>query len=208
SPRRPSFARAGPGRARRPAGPAALAPDRLAAANQAALARALARLRAGGAEPGLPPLAAPTTIGVGHSMGSCLSVVQQARHAPHVALVLFSFTTHGLPHFLTDAEKRFAGDPEGARANLAALVQTRFATFFPDPPKGEGSEAAYGVGTAPPASRRALRAAATNLAAGPGLLSMIPGAYAREAAAVRIPVFLAVGDHDLHGAEHASEEFP
>ena len=198
----------GTGESSKPEGDAALDPDRIASANQAALAQALARLRAGGAEPGLPALAARATIGVGHSMGSCLTVVQQARHEPHAALVLFSFTTHGLPHFLTDAEKRFAGDPEGARANLTALVKARFGGLSPSPPKGEGSEAAYGVGTAPPASRRALRAAATNLAAGPGLLSMIPGAYAREAAAVRVPVFLAVGDHDLHGVEHASAEFP
>jgi len=198
----------GTGASSRPAGDAALDPDRVAAANQAALARALARLRAGGAERDLPPLAARATIGVGHSMGSCLTVVQQARFAPHAALVLFSFTTQGLPHFLTDAEKRFTGDPDGVRAHLAALVQARFGTFAPGPPRGEGSEAAYGVGTAPPESRRALRAAATNLAAGPGLLAMIPGAYAREAAAVHAPVFLAVGDHDLHGPEHASAEFP
>jgi len=198
----------GTGESSRPEGDAALDPDRVADANQSALVQALARLRAGDAEPGLPPLAARATVGVGHSMGSCLTVVQQARHAPHAALVLFSFTTRGLPHFLTDAEKRFAGDPDGVRASLASLVQARFGTFHPDPPKGEGSEAAYGVGTAPPDSRRALRAAATNLAAGPGLLSMVPGAYAREAARVRVPVFLAVGDHDLHGPEHASAEFP
>jgi alpha-beta hydrolase superfamily lysophospholipase len=187
---------------------AVLDPDAIARANQSALDQALARLRVGGAAPGLPPLAAPRAIGVGHSMGSCLTVVQQAGFAPHAALVLFSFTTRGLPQFLTDAEKRFADDPDGARANLAALVQARFGTPTPGAPRGEGSDSAFGVGTAPEAARRALRAATTNLAAGPGLLSMIPGAYAREAAAVRVPVFLAVGDHDLHGPEHASAEFP
>ena len=187
---------------------AVLDPDAIARANQSALDQALSRLRVADAEPGLPALAARATIGVGHSMGSCLTVVQQALHAPHAALVLFSFTAQGLPHYLTDAEKRFAGDPDGARASLAALVQARFGTPTPGAPRGEGSDGAFGVGTAPEAARRALQAAATNLAAGPGLLSMIPGAYAREAAAVRVPVFLAVGDHDLHGAEHASAEFP
>ena len=67
------FDHLGTGESSRPDGPAALDPDRIAAANQAALARALARLRAGGAEPGLPPLAAPATIGVGHSMGSMVA---------------------------------------------------------------------------------------------------------------------------------------
>jgi pimeloyl-ACP methyl ester carboxylesterase len=197
----------GTGQSSRPEDPA-LDPAQIARANQSALEQATARLRAGAAAPGLPPLGSRGTVGVGHSMGSCLSVVQQARHAPHAALVLFSFTTRGLPQFLTDAERKFAGDPAGARASLPALIEARFGTPYPGPPRGEGSEAAYGVGTAPPEARRALRAAATNLAAGPGLLSMIPGAFAPDAAAVRVPVFLAVGDHDLHRADHASGEFP
>src|SRR5262245_723953 len=111
----------GTGESSRLAGGAVLDPEAIARANQSALDQALSRLRVGGAEPGLPALAAQRTIGVGHSMGSCLTVVQQAQHAPHAALVLFSFTAQGLPHYLTDAEKRFAGDPDGARASLAAL---------------------------------------------------------------------------------------
>src|SRR5262245_10794966 len=158
----------GTGESSRLADGAVLDPDDIARANQSALEQALARLRAGGS--GLPALAARRTIGVGHSMGSCLCVVQQARFAPHAALVLFSFTTQGLPQFLTDAEKRFAGDPEGARASLAALVQARFGTPTPGAPRGEGSDGAFGVGTAPEAARRALHAAEETLAEGPGIV--------------------------------------
>ncbi|HKX46418.1 MAG TPA: hypothetical protein VJP77_06925, partial [Planctomycetota bacterium] len=42
----------------------------------------------------------------------------------------------------------------------------------------------------------------------PGLLAMIPGAYAPYAEAVRVPVFVAVGDHDLHGAHAAAAALP
>lgn len=186
------------------------APDllRLARANQAAFAQAMARLRAGDASEGRPPSAELRSVGVGHSMGSCMTVVQQAHFAPHRAIVLLSFTTRGLPHFLTEAERAFAGDPQGARAQLPELIRARFGTPWPAPPNGAGREAAYGVGTAPPEAVRALRKASTRLAAGPGILSMIPGAFAPEAERIRVPVFLAVGDHDLHAADHASGEFP
>jgi alpha-beta hydrolase superfamily lysophospholipase len=181
---------------------------RLARANQAALTQATARLRAGDASEGRPPLAPLRSMGVGHSMGSCMTVVQQAHHAPHAGIVLMSFTTRGLPHFLNEGERAFAGDPHGARAKLPELIRARFGTPAPAPPSGAGHEAAYAVGTAPPEALLALRQAATALAAGPGILSMIPGAFGPEAAAIDVPVFLAVGDHDLHSAEHASEEFP
>lgn len=181
---------------------------RLARANQEALAQATARLRARDANEGRRPLVGLRSIGVGHSMGSCMTVVQQAHHAPHAGIVLMSFTTRGLPHFLTEGERALAGDPHGARAKLPDLVRARFGTPYPAPPNGPGREAAYGVGTAPPEAKRALREATTTLAAGPGILSMIPGAFAPEAVAIGVPVFLAVGDHDLHAADHASEEFP
>ena len=198
----------GIGDSSRPADGAAPDLRGFARANQAALAQALERLRSGDSDAGLPPPAELRSIGVGHSMGSCLTVVQQAEHAPHRALVLLSFTTRGLPHFLSDEERALAGDPQRARARLPELIDARFGTPFPSPPRGAGREAAYGVGSAPPEAVRALRDASTDLLAGPGILSMIPGAFAPEALRIRVPVFLAVGDHDLHAADHASGEFP
>jgi len=198
----------GVGESTRPDDGYALDVLRLVRANQAALAQATTRLRAGDAKEGRPPLAELRSIGIGHSMGSCLTVFQQAHYAPHAGIVLMSFTTRGLPHFLSEGERAFAGDPHGARAKLPELIRARFGTPYPAPPDGAGREEAYGVGTAPPQARRALRQATTQLAAGPGILSMIPGAFAPEAQAIGVPVFLAVGDHDLHAADHASGEFP
>jgi alpha-beta hydrolase superfamily lysophospholipase len=177
----------------------ALGVDAIARANQCALEQALDRLREGGGE-GLPALAPLPTIGVGHSMGSKLVVEQQAIARPHRALLLFSFTTSGLPGFLGEEEKRYANDAIAARAALAEL--TRKTMGSPYPPRATGSEsdrsAAFGVGTAPPMAEKALRQASTNLLAMAGLLSMIPGGYKPSADAIDVPVFVVVGDHDLH----------
>lgn len=197
----------GSGESSRPRDGYALGVDALARANQAALTALLERLRAGDGLPALPEL---VSVGVGHSMGSCLSVVQQARHAPHVALVLFSFTTAGLPHFLGEAELELANDPARAHAEVAQRVRALYDDPFPAraqnaPPD---SHAAYSVGSAPPHAMQALQKAGTNLLAIPGTLSMIPGAYTPYAEEIACPVFVATGDHDLHGVRDTPAMFP
>ena len=91
----------------------------------------------------LGPLPDLYAVGVGHSMGSCLSVVQQARHAPHAAIVLLSFTTRGLPDFLTGAERAFA--ELGAIPSESRLSHTflqRIAILRANPP-GSGWDGAF-----------------------------------------------------------------
>lgn len=174
--------------------------ETVAHANQLALDAALARWREEGGD-ALP------TIGVGHSMGSCLSVVQQAEHAPHRALVLFSFTTLGLRPFLQGREAEFADDAEGIAANIQVLAQERFGDAYPaDGPEAETP--AFSAGTAGADGERALANAAAGLLPIPGLLSMIPGGYRPWAEQVRCPAFVAVGDHDLHPAQRAPASLP
>ncbi|MDJ0849079.1 MAG: alpha/beta fold hydrolase [Myxococcota bacterium] len=177
--------------------------EAIARANQTALEAVLGRFAS---EAG----SRPRTVGVGHSMGSCLSVVQQASHGPHEALVLFSFTTAGLRPFLQGRELDLADDPDAARANVTELARERFAS--PYPPAADdaeaGTRAAFGVGTAPPEAERALHAAATNLLAIPGLLAMLPAGYRPWADEVRVPTFVAVGDHDLHGLDRVPAMLP
>ncbi len=174
--------------------------ETVARANQRALDEALARWqREGGSA--LP------TIGVGHSMGSCLSVVQQAEHAPHRALVLFSFTTLGLRPFLQGHEAEVADDPEAIAARIEELARERFGGPYPaDAPEAETP--AFSAGTAGPDGERALASASAGLLPIPGLLSMIPGGYRPWAEQVRCPTFVAVGDHDLHSAQKAPASLP
>lgn len=184
--------------------------ERVVDANRWALEKVLGELREpdpGGDRPdfGLLP-----SVGVGHSMGSALSVVQQARAASHAALVLFSFSARGLEKYLLPDEKKFANRPEETWANLPELARARFSTPYPrvGGRSGEASQAAFGTGTAEAPAVRALKRCGTNLVAQPGLLSMIPGGYAPFAADVRVPVFVGTGDRDLTGPQEANDAFP
>lgn len=98
---------------------------------------------------------------------------------------------------LTEREASFAGDAPGAAAALVDLVRERFGR-----PASEGA-----TGTSPfllavdvPDEARAAIATAAgtqlNLC---GLWSMIPGASDDQLAAVDVPTFLGVGEHDITG---------
>ena len=184
----------------------ALGPDEIARANQLAWHEVLERVsQSVGARAG--ELA---SVGVGHSMGSALTVVQQANHAPHRALVLQSFSSGGLPAFLQGDEASYANDPERTHAALGELVRARFGTPYPGAANEEdqGTSAAFSVGSAPPLAERLLNEASTNLLATCGLLTMIPGAYAPYAEKIAVPCFTAMGDNDLLEAHEVPAMLP
>ena len=184
--------------------------EAIARANQRALELALERLAAGDPAQGIPATQCLATIGVGHSMGSVLTVEQQAQARPHRALVLFSFSTKGLPRFLNEDQLAYAHDPVRTRRELGELVRRSFGTPYPPRPNQDESNrrAAFGIGTAPPLAEALLERASTDLLAAGGLLSMIPGGYAPAADAIDVPVYILVGDHDLHGVEELADELP
>lgn len=177
--------------------------DKLTTANHAAWLEVVARI-------GARTRQGVLSVGVGHSMGSALTVALQANHRPFAALVLQSFSTTGLPRFLQGDEERYADDPAAARSALAELVRRRFGTPYPGQAKeGEpGQSAAFSVGTAPPLAEALLQRSATNLVAMAGLLTMIPGGYVPYAEAVEVPVFVNYGDHDLGRANNAAPTLP
>jgi pimeloyl-ACP methyl ester carboxylesterase len=135
-------------------------------------------------------------IGVGHSAGGLLTVVQQARHRTYDALGLFGFGRGGHAQFaLTQEERDQAG-------GIVELTRTRFG----DPLPGGGSTATspflLGGMDVPPEALDALGAVKTRLLGVVGLTSMIPGSVDAEMAAVEVPVFLALGEHDIAGDPH------
>ncbi len=184
--------------------------EAIARANQRALELALERLAQGDPAQGIPATRCAATIGVGHSMGSVLTVEQQAQARPHRALVLFSFSTKGLPRFLNEDQLAYANDPVRTRRELGEIVRRSFGTPYPPRPNQDETNrrAAFGVGTAPPLTAALLERASTDLLAAGGLLSMIPGGYAPAADAIDVPVYILVGDHDLHGVEELADELP
>jgi pimeloyl-ACP methyl ester carboxylesterase len=155
------------------------------------------RLRNGTLAPGLGPLPAHRSVGVGHSAGGLLTVHQQARHRSHDAVALLGFAGGGLVHVLTDEEQTYAGDPVAARREIARLTAARFGRPFPI---SQTSTSPYLLGgPVPEAVERALGEARGHLLAVVGLTSMIPGSSGEEMAAVDVPVFLGVGTGDITG---------
>jgi pimeloyl-ACP methyl ester carboxylesterase len=136
-------------------------------------------------------------IGVGHSAGGLLTVVQQARHRTHHALGLFGFGRGGHEQFrLTPEEREQAG-------GIVELTRQRFG----DPLPGGGSTATspflLGGMEVPREALASLGSVKTRLLGVVGLTSMIPGSVDAELAAVDVPVFLGLGEHDIAGDPHA-----
>ncbi|MBI2382500.1 MAG: alpha/beta fold hydrolase [Gammaproteobacteria bacterium] len=187
----------GVGDSTRPADGYALTPKLLAQANARAVERVVAELRAGSRIDGLAPLPGLRTIGVGHSMGALLTVVQQARTRQHAALALLGFATRGLPEYLP-AQAR-TGDAATLRAQAVDLARAMFGAPYPRIPRGSGSRELYGSAAADPRGVEAIKQAADVLLPVPSLVAMLPGNAAAEAAEIEAPVFIGVGERDMVG---------
>jgi pimeloyl-ACP methyl ester carboxylesterase len=164
-----------------------LTPDVVADADAAAFARVLEQW------PGARP------IGVGHSAGALLTVVQQARHRTYRALGLLGFGNGGHERFaLSMTELGVGEDPVALRAAIVDLTRQRF-----DRPLPRGSTATsdflLGGMDVPPPVLEALGSVKSCLLAVVGLTSMIPGSVGPEMAAIDVPVFLGLGDRDIAG---------
>jgi alpha-beta hydrolase superfamily lysophospholipase len=163
-------------------------PDRLAAANGLAVRHILDGLRAGTLTDLCPARPALRSIGVGHSLGALLTIVQQAAEPMHDALALFGFHTGGLPGQLTQAD--LALDVADTRARLVEIARGR----FPSPSIDL---------QAPPSSRPVSAASAIErVMLTPSYMAMLPGMIAADAAAIDVPILIALGDSDLHGDPH------
>lgn len=131
----------------------------------------------------------PRMVAVGHSMGAALAVLAQDRRHPFDALALLGFTAAGLPDRAPDLPALATGPgrfgPEVVEAALTHLGRTGGPPF---PFLVDGDT--------PAAARRAYATVATPVLPGPALLSILPGALAALTAAVDVPVFIGVGDHE------------
>lgn len=167
--------------------------DRLADANAQACRQIAGRLAQGTLAAGIPPLDMPFSIGVGHSMGAMLTVMQQDAAPMHAALALLCFSTRGLPEVLSEEERHAASASDGGRSAAEALARARFAG---DPraqaPRPEPSSPAS-IALAP-VQDKMLQSSA--------MLSMLPNNVGPEAARITVPLFLGLGERDIAGRPH------
>ncbi len=135
-------------------------------------------------------------IGVGHSAGALLTVVQQARHHTYDALGLLGFGRGGHEQFALSQDER---DQAGG---ILELTRQRFGDPLPGGGSTTTSPFLLGGMDVPPEALEALGAVKSRLLGVVGLTSMIPGSIDDEMAAIDVPVFLALGGHDIAGDPH------
>ncbi len=170
-------------------------------ASAAAEQEVLDRLRSGTLAPGFPALTDPLVLGIGQSMGACLTVVQQAHHRSYDGIGVLGYSALNLrpptppgrppcvlPWRLRDAPSTVVNEPAIAgdtRTGLAHFQDAAWSFFADDVDR---SAVRLGDPTAPWVSTRI-----------PSLIATVttPGSIASEAAAIDVPVLLAMGDRDV-----------
>jgi pimeloyl-ACP methyl ester carboxylesterase len=181
----------------------ALTPAVASAVNHHAFSQVLAQLRAGSIVPGLDLRSPPVVIGMGHSMGGMLTMVQQANHRTYDAVINLGHGGDGLPLVLTPEELSVVGDPEAFDASIVRLARDRSARpVRPNPPGAVPGT--FHAADVPAAAREAFVGQSTGLLSTCGLTSMIPGSTDREKGRIDTPIFLGFGDRDLTTRPHAA----
>lgn len=175
----------------------------LAAAADAAEREVLARLGAGTLVDGFPALAGALVLGLGQSMGGCLTVFQQARHRTYdgIAVLGFGVADQTVPvrpgddPFVMPWIPRDALDVVLNEPHLAATgaqdhrAKSTWSWFYDD----VDVAAAHPTGDGPVPAWQSLTV--------PGVVRsiMTPGVVAPEAAAIDVPVLVAFGERDVCG---------
>jgi pimeloyl-ACP methyl ester carboxylesterase len=137
------------------------------------------------------------TVGLGHSAGALLIAVQQARHRSYDVVALLGFSASGLPGVLTEEELRYAGRPKEFSQLVAALTKARFGHPLPEWSNSSAGELERDAVAAE--VDVALNAASSRLLALVGMTAIMPGSVQPELDELRVPIFAALGEHDLGG---------
>ncbi len=151
---------------------------------------------------------AVSVIGVGHSMGGVMIVMTAAAGAPFDGLILLGSNVEGLPEALLDQERPYAGRPGAFWPALPELARQRRAQRPKSSEERAAETARVGMRAEQFAGENAAATALLSAVRAPlytpgAIVSMMPGALAASAAAVRIPVLLVRGEHDI-GARAAT----
>lgn len=144
--------------------------------------------------------ARPCTIGVGHSMGALITVLQQAQKHTHAAVALLGFSTRGLPEYVPQPLHTLARDPVAMRAQLPTVARHMFKEPYPRLERAADSQALFASDRADARGISALKAAGEEpILPVPGFHAILPGNVAPEAASIDVPVFLGIGERDIVG---------
>jgi pimeloyl-ACP methyl ester carboxylesterase len=184
---------------------ARLTVEMLAAANDRAVREALARLEAGSLAKDIPPIQIAATIGIGQSMGGCVTAVMQAHHGTYNAISLLGYSAiHTvLPQRTAEARRKaMLAHPHGRGADLSQASIAASSAQIEDfvypfhwedvPPDILKADMAGGYPLrqiVPPFGSGTIPTCALQM--------MAPGFISVEAAAVTVPVLVGVGERDV-----------
>lgn len=190
----------GVGESSRPKDSYALTAELLASANAQATAGVMSRIVNGSLISGLQAIPHATSVGIGHSMGALLTVLQQAQTREHAGIAVLGFSTRGLPEFISaEACALAAADHAAARREAPRLARAMFGEDYPVIGRSAEGASLYSGKTAELAGVEAIKAARAGLLPVPAFMSMLPGNVAPEAAVIDVPVFVGLGERDLAG---------
>jgi pimeloyl-ACP methyl ester carboxylesterase len=186
--------------------------EHLAAANHATVTEVLRLLAAGAVADGIPPLGDATVLGIGQSMGGCLTIVQQGQHHTYDGVGILGFsaihTVLWMPPSAPEPEVAFV--PRGADVVVigpteAVELTPQFALddsglpgvtpgfHYDDVPRAivEADMVEWPArgGRVPPWASATVPPCAITM--------MSPGVVAPEAAVINVPVFVGVGERDV-----------
>ena len=190
----------GVGESSRPKDGFALTSETVMRCHAAATDAVTAQLRDGSLSPDVPPLPHFRKVGVGHSLGAMITILQQVERRDYEALALLCFGTIGMPQVLSDVEREALKAPDGGRSRLAELARIRFGgDAYSRVPRSVGESAAS----------RALGAVQDRVLAVASMQAIMPGNVAPKAAELDVPLFLGVGENDMVGPPHSlPAEYP
>lgn len=189
----------GIGASSRPADSYALTADVVARANTAATRSVLDKIINGSAIKDLGAIPEVVSVGIGHSMGAMLTVLQQAQARQHRGIAVLGFSTRGLPEYLTPEARELAQDPAAARREAPRLARAMFRDDYPKIGRSSDGSQLYAGLHAEPAGIQAIKPAREVLLPVPAYQSMLPGNVAAEAARIDVPVFVGLGELDMAG---------
>jgi pimeloyl-ACP methyl ester carboxylesterase len=183
----------------------------LAAANDAAVREVARRLRAGTLSDALPPLSNLVHIGIGQSMGGCVTIVMQGRHGTFdgIAPLGYSALHTVLPQ--RDAAERQRGLDHHARIGSRAIdaisveEASQGVADFVYPFHWE--DVPVDILAADMSGGYPLRKTAPawgSLTVPPCAVTMMtPAVVAADAASIKVPILIAMGERDVCPDPHA-----
>ncbi|MEI9984210.1 MAG: hypothetical protein WDN69_13970 [Aliidongia sp.] len=145
--------------------------------NAAAVEQIIDELRRGTLFDGWPALPDIASIGVAHSVGGLLTILQQAQADSFDAIALFGFSCSGLPQALKPEERALAGRTDAARADLARLARARFDTAYPEVVGTQQGRELFGKARVERKAVEALAPARDRMLALAATLAIIPRQY-------------------------------